>query len=186
MITTKDQLHGILKKEKQLYLGDDRKHQIALFLLQDHDYLIWKFVEALRYTEYYSVNRNILYYIWQARKNMIGSKLGITIWHGCIDEGLKIWHYGSVIVNGHARIGRNCQLHGMNCIGNRGKDNNAAPVIGDNVDVGIGAVIIGDIYIADNVKIGANAVVIKSCYTKGATLVGNPAREIIKGDMHEL
>lgn len=51
---------------------------------------------------------------------------------------------------------------------------------GDNVEIGVGAKIIGDIYIADGVKIGANAVVVKSCYNKGATLVGIPALEVRK------
>ena len=51
-------------------------------------------------------------------------------------------------------------------------------MIGDNVDIGVGAVIIGNIYIANNVRIGANAVVTKSCYEEGAILVGNPAKTL--------
>ena len=54
----------------------------------------------------------------------------------------------------------------------------AAPVIGNNVDIGVGAKIIGDITIADDVKIGAGAVVTKSCLEKGATLVGIPAKPV--------
>lgn len=80
----------------------------------------------------------------------------------------------------HAKIGKNCQFHGNNCVGNKGVLDEAAPRLGDNVEIGVGAKIIGDIYIADGVKIGANAVVVKSCYNKGATLVGIPALEVRK------
>ena len=50
--------------------------------------------------------------------------------------------------------------------------------IGNNVDIGIGAKILGGIEIADNIKIGANAVVVKSELEKGKTLVGIPAHTV--------
>ena len=65
-----------------------------------------------------------------------------------------------------------CQLHGNNCIGNNRKEDERAPHIGNNVEIGVGAKIIGDIYVVDNVKIGANAVVVKSCFTNGAIGLG--------------
>ncbi len=136
-------------------------------------------MRALRYTEYYyNCNKKVLYFFAQRKKNRLGAMLGITIWHNTVDAGLKIWHYGSIIVNGHAKIGKNCQLHGDNCIGNKGGESYEAPSIGNNVEIGVGACVIGDIFIADNVRIGANAVVTKSCYTEGATLVGVPSFEV--------
>lgn len=165
--------------ERSLYIGNGKLSAIRLSLLSDHDYLIWQYVKALRYTEYYfNKKRRLMYWLSQRKKNKIGSRLGITMWHNTIDVGLKIWHYGSIIVNGHAKIGKNCQFHGNNCIGNKGVDSSEAPTIGDNVEIGVGACVIGNITIADNVKIGANAVVTKSCMHEGAILVGVPAREI--------
>ena len=105
----------------------------------------------------------------------MGEKLGITIWHNCVDEGLRIWHYGDIIINGHAKIGKNFQLHGGNCIGNKGTGFYEAPIIGDNVEIGVGAKVIGDIKIADNVVIGAGAVVIHDINEKGVIAVGIPA-----------
>ncbi|MCO4605885.1 Serine acetyltransferase [Streptococcus infantarius subsp. infantarius] len=67
----------------------------------------------------------------------------------------------------------------MNCIGNSGSEKQA-PIIGNNVDIGVGAKIIGDVKIADNITIGANAVVTKSCTIEGATLVGVPAKVMVK------
>ena len=84
-----------------------------------------------------------------------------------------------MIISGDAKIGEDCTFHGQACIGNNGSSE-AAPVIGNHVDIGVGARILGDIYIADHVKIGANAVVTKSCYEEGATLVGIPAQILKK------
>ena len=179
MITSKQELAEFLQYERKLYISSGRFTVLKLFLLCDHDYLLWKYIKALRYTEYYfNMNKKIQYWFWQRIKNKRGRKLGITIWHNTIDKGLRLWHYGSVIINGHARIGGDCQFHGNNCVGNKGEYDQEAPTIGNNVDIGLGAVILGNVYIADNVKIGANAVVTKSCYKKGATLVGVPARMI--------
>lgn len=174
-IQTKEELKKCLSSEKAQYFHNDGK-MLARFLLQEHDYQIWKYQKSLRMLEYH-LNRNhrIRYRIWVLRNNLLSSRLGIYIHQNCFDVGLRIWHYGSIIVNGHAKIGKNCQLHGDNCIGNKGLASSKAPVIGDDVDIGVGAVIIGDIYIADGVRIGANAVVTKSCYEKGATLIGSPA-----------
>lgn len=179
MINSRTDLKKCLEIEREKYISNNIAGNIKLWLLRDHDYLIWKYVKALRMTEYYfNCGNKLGYFIWQRRKNTLGARLGITIWHNTIDSGLKIWHYGSVIVNGHAKIGKNCQMHGENCIGNKGDSDERAPEIGNNVDIGVGAKIIGPIYIADDVKIGANAVVINSCYKQGATLVGVPAREV--------
>ncbi len=176
MIRSRNELKYVLKEDEKKYFKN-KKEKIKLFLLSDHDYLIWKFIVSLRYMEYHkNMNHKLRYYIWEIRKNLLGSKYGLTMWPNCIEEGLKIWHYGSVVVNGKAKIGKNCQLHGENCIGNKGDTSVKAPVIGDNVDIGIGAKVIGDVFIANNVKIGANAVVTKSCYEEGAILVGVPAK----------
>ena len=168
-------------KEKTLYIGEDKIWRKKLMLLKDPDYLLWKYVKVLRYTEYYyNQKRYILYYIMQRLKNVRGYKLGITIWHNTVGEGLKIWHHGSVVVNGHARIGKNCQLHGNNCIGNKGIGKEAAPIIGNNVDIGFGAQVIGEVHITDNVVIGSNAVVTRDCLQEGAILAGVPAKIIGK------
>lgn len=68
-------------------------------------------------------------------------------------------------------------MHGNNCIGNSHEEDDC-PVIGNNVRLGVGAKVIGNIYIADNVTIAAGAVVTKSCFEKGVTLAGIPAKII--------
>jgi len=75
------------------------------------------------------------------------------------ESDIHVWHPHSIFVNPHVTIGDNCILAGNNCIGNKKA---GYPRIGNNVFIGVGAVIIGDIDIGDNVIVGANATVTKS------------------------
>lgn len=163
-----------MEKTKDIYFENNRKYVKYMFL-REHEYYIYKFQKRLRAEETSSnIIKKILYRIL---KNRLGVKLGIYIPAGVFDEGLHIWHYGNIIVNAESKVGKNCILHGDNCIGNNGSSERC-PVIGNNVDIGTGAKILGHVRIADGVKIGAGAVVVKDCLTENATLVGIPAVEI--------
>ncbi|MBQ5671727.1 MAG: serine acetyltransferase, partial [Oscillospiraceae bacterium] len=85
--------------------------------------------------------------------------------------------HGGIVVNPNVRAGKNCQLHGGNCIGNNGKTQ-GVPTIGDNADLGYGACIIGEVRLADDVTVGCNAVVVHNCDECGAVLVGIPAKKL--------
>ena len=174
-------MNPILAYEKKLYFRDAKQYLTAMLTHEDN-YLIWKYQQALRREE--SAPNKLLAYWHRRRKNDLGARLGIQIYAGCCGKGLHIWHYGATIINGEARIGENCTMHGMASIVNDGKSD-AAPVIGKNVDIGIGAKIIGGITIADDVVIGAGAVVTRSCHEKGATLVGVPARVLPRKEKGE-
>ena len=91
-----------------------------------------------------------------------------------IGPGLRIYHFGCLVLNPEVVIGRNCTLrHGVT-IGTRQGDHDV-PIIGDNVDIGAGAKILGKIRVGDNVTIGANAVVIADV-PDNHIAVGVPAR----------
>lgn len=105
--------------------------------------------------------------------------LGFTIHKNCFGPGLNIKHYGSVVVNPHTRVGRNCTIH--TCV-NIGEINGKAPIIGDNVYFGPGVKMFGNISIGNHVMIGANAVVNKSFPQDHITLVGVPAHVVKKND----
>ncbi len=55
---------------------------------------------------------------------------------------------------------------------------NEAPILGNNVIIGVGAVLVGGIHVADNVAIGANAVVNKDVLEAGIAVAGVPAKKI--------
>lgn len=92
-----------------------------------------------------------------------------------IGDGLRIDHPYGIIIHNDSVIGKNAVIRHQVTIGNKGYANNGCPVLGDNVDIGAGAKIIGDITIGNNVSIGANAVVTKDV-PDGAVVVGIPAR----------
>ena len=183
MIQSKKDLDEYIAADRKRQLQRGKKWKIISKLLYYPENNIERFLYYLRKQEYYlntaygSKVRGFLGLYYERKKNKLGQKLGIEIGPNCFGKGLRIYHSGNIVVNYAARIGDNCKLHGSNCIGNDGKTQ-AAPRIGNNADIGFGAVIIGDIEIADHAVIGANAVVRQSVYEEGATLVGVPANVV--------
>jgi serine O-acetyltransferase len=89
-----------------------------------------------------------------------------------IDAGLRIDHYGSILVNCQIIAGKNLTItHGVVV----GQTDTGVPRLGDNVDCGVGAKLIGGIELGDNVQVGAGAVVTKS-FEANAVVAGVPAR----------
>lgn len=103
--------------------------------------------------------------------------LGFSIPLNVFGPGLCIAHRGTIVINKDVRIGENCRIHVCTNIGSN-RDDISAPQIGNNVYIGPGAKIFGNITIADNIAIGANSVVNKSFYEKGISIAGVPAKKI--------
>jgi len=94
-----------------------------------------------------------------------------------IGPGLHIGHTGLIVVHPAVRIGRLCTMtHGVT-LGTAGLGKEGAPVLGDNVFLGAGAKVLGNVVIGNNAKIGANAVVV-SDIPSNSTAVGVPARVV--------
>lgn len=94
-----------------------------------------------------------------------------------IGPGLRIWHFGGIFLHPDSVIGANCTLRQGVTIGNR-EAGGPVPVLGDNVDVGAYAQLLGGIRIGHGCKIGAMSVVLCDV-PDGATAVGAPARVIL-------
>ena len=127
-------------------------------------------------------------YVHSAKKNFIPFT-GRINFCDIIISGRKIFWAGNLvslseqvalIVNPKSRIGKNCTIHGNCCIGSKGGIPDDSPVIGDNVDIGQNAQILGGITVADGVRIGAGAIVTKSILIPDVTVVGIPAKVIEK------
>jgi serine O-acetyltransferase len=75
-----------------------------------------------------------------------------------IGGGLLIPHPNGIVVHPDTVVGVNCLIFQQVTIGSR--NGSQPPVIGNHVDIGAGAKILGDIEIGNNTLIGANAVVL--------------------------
>ena len=167
----------------ELYAKLGYKGFIRSYIMQSE---VGKIVLYLRYLSWEEHLKNqkglikkICYFFIKRARNKLGVLLGFHIPCGVFQKGLLIYHSGSIVVNANARIGRNCILHGENCIGNNGITE-SAPILGDFCDIGVGAKIIGNVKLGNNIRIGANAVVTKSFEGDNLILAGVPAKIITR------
>ena len=180
------------KEELREYIEEDRKAKnrtsSAVGLWDDP---VWKFQVLLRKTDYWHTKRNqscalspcrLIYWVFRRRLDRLAVRLGFTMSYRNIGPGLSIAHYGQLTINGGCKIGRNLRVHEGVTIGANAGGN--APTIGNNVFIGTGAKVIGDIWIADDVCIGAGSVVVRSITEPGTTWAGVPAVKISDHNSH--
>jgi serine O-acetyltransferase len=91
-----------------------------------------------------------------------------------VGQNFRIDHFGGIIISGFASFGDNCLVRQGVTVGLRRVEDPVAPKIGNNVDIGTGAKVLGSITIGDNVIIGANAVVLNDV-PPDSIAVGVPA-----------
>ena len=173
------------KKFYKAYMFPTFRRYMFSYIKREPTRIILSYQRLLRKSEYYQEMNSIrggiyfgfLYLYYTLKKNKLGEKLGVEIGNSAFQSGLIIYHYGNIVVNSSAKIGKNCRLHGSNCIGNDGKSL-VCPIIGENVSLGVGAKVIGAITLADNIKIAAGAVVVHSFIEPNITIGGIPARKL--------
>lgn len=164
----------------RIALGEKRKkpHFISIY---ESD-VIWKFQRLLRKAEYlhncHSKGINKIYYKFiQYRLFRAQIKTGFSIPMNVFGPGMSIAHLGPIIINGFAKVGKNCRIHPFTTIGIDGRNGKVA-VVGDNVYLSNGCKLIGDIEIGDGIVIAAGAVVINSFKEENAVVGGVPAKII--------
>jgi serine O-acetyltransferase len=91
-----------------------------------------------------------------------------------VGSNFIIDHFGGIVISGYAKFGDNCRIRNGVVVGLKSVENPCAPVIGNDVDIGAGAKILGPIKIGSHVIIGANAVVITDV-PDNSIAVGVPA-----------
>lgn len=172
MITTKAELKRILEMEGKLY---HKKWYYHLPIKMTEQQVLYLHAYYLRKAEYTCNVGSIWRKYYLFRLLRLQTCYGISIPLNVLGEGFEMAHLGSVIVNADAKIGAHAKIHPGVCVGgNKGK----APQIGENVYLGPGCKVFGDVTLADDIQVGANAVVTKSCLIKGTTLVGIPAKPV--------
>lgn len=101
-----------------------------------------------------------------------------------IGHRFRIDHFSDIIISGDTVIGDDVIVRNGVTIGLKRTNERGSPVIGNRVDIGAGAKILGNITIGDDVVIGANAVVLKDV-PNNSLAVGVPARILARKDSDE-
>lgn len=181
MISSKNDYLKYLEQDK-LALGKKYKSPKLV-----HDE-IWRFEILLRKTEFYvnckktfvgKIFGKVLQFLYYKKRLKYNTYIPLNVF----GPGLSIAHFGSIIVNGNAKVGENCRIQDSVTIGATNGESDA-PVIGNNVFIGSGARIIGKVNIASDIAIGANAVVVKDFNKSGITIGGVPAKKIRDNNSH--
>lgn len=110
---------------------------------------------------------------------------GVEIHPGAvIGRRFFIDHAMGVIIGETTIIGDDCTLYQGVTLGGTGNETGKRhPTLGNNVMVGVGAAVLGNIYIGDNSKVGGGAVVVKDV-PENCTVVGIPGRIVVRDGKH--
>lgn len=129
------------------------------------------------------------HWLWQKRLHLAARWLsqvarsftGIEIHPAArIGQGVFIDHGMGVVIGETAVVGDNVTLFQGVTLGGTGKEKGKRhPTVGNNVTVGVGAKVLGNITIGDNSMIGGGAVVLRPV-PPNSTAVGVPARVIVQ------
>ncbi|MDE5631039.1 MAG: serine O-acetyltransferase [Bacilli bacterium] len=158
------------------------KDQIKV--IKERDPAIRNTIEVLLYPSFKAlIYYKIAHYFYSKKRFLMARyisekakrKTGIEIHPGAtIGNGLFIDHGVGVVIGETAVIGDNVTMfHGVTLGGIGYEKGKRHPTIGNNVFIGCGAKILGNITVGDNAKVGANAVVVKDVEAN-TTVVGIP------------
>ena len=137
------------------------------------------FMRSAKYLKSKGVLFLPIYILSRFMLNHYQFRYGISIPYNTeIGPGFYIGHFGGIIVNSEAKIGRNCNINHEVTIGAAyGGKHAGVPVILDNVYLGPGSKIIGGITLGNHAAVGANCVVTRSVSDYGV-VVGIPGEVV--------
>lgn len=180
IIKTKKELREWLKLDWESY---DVKYPLLGKLTFGENASMFRYVKTLRKLEYYT-NKNqhiwdrILktYYFLKWRRLSLITQ--IHIYPNSVGPGLHLVHPGLRRIGCIVKAGKNLTVLPMVLFGKKSPEVDTTNfIIGDNVYIGAGALIMGPVRIGNNVVIGAGSVVTKDI-PDNCVVAGNPAKVI--------
>lgn len=166
------------------------KEQIAV--IKDRDpaiktnkevFLYPSFRVMLKYRKAHKLYLQGKYYKARKISQKAAHKTGIEIHPGAqIGKGFFVDHGHGVVIGETAIVGDNVTLYQGVTLGGTGKEQGKRhPTVGNNVMIGAGAKVLGNVYIGNNCKIGAGSVVLGDV-PDNATVVGVPGKIVVLND----
>ena len=142
------------------------------------------FYHRVRYMVYFRLSQNsknkLRKYFYEYKLFKLCRKYGIEIKTDTkIGEGFCMIHPYNITVSPFAVLGKNVNMYKGSTIGNNTGNPKGAPIIGDCVQIGINATVIGGITIGNDVLIAPNTFVNQNVPSH-SVVVGNPCRIIPK------
>lgn len=158
-----DDAKNILKKDPAA-----RNILTVILLYPGFHVLVWHKINHFLYKKH-------LYFISRLLSQLARFLTGIEIHPGAvIGRRLFIDHGMGIVIGETSIIGDDCTIYHGVTLGGTGKEKKKRhPTLKNNIIVGCGAKVLGNIVISENVKIGANSVVLKDV-PKNSTVVGIP------------
>lgn len=175
MIKTKEDLRAVISIDFDRY-PKSKMPFIIRWITKDESTRIKHYLWVLRHTEYHINNRHFVKYIWMLWHKRLSNILGLYIHCNCCDSGLRINHIAGGVYLNALRIGKNFTATTGVVIG-KGDNDDARPIIGDNVYFTIGSKAYGRIKIGNNVIVAPNSVIFKDV-EDNVVLSGIPAQVI--------
>lgn len=162
--------YGLYEDAKNILQKDPAARNIftVILLYPGFHILIWHRINHFLYNKH-------LYFISRLLSQLARFLTGIEIHPGAlIGRRLFIDHGMGIVIGETTIIGDDCTIYHGVTLGGTGKEKKKRhPTLKNNVIVGCGAKVLGNIIISDNVKIGANAVILKDI-PENTTVVGVP------------
>jgi serine O-acetyltransferase len=169
----KPEVFSLIQKDLFRYTGTVKLSQFIINIL---------FNRGFKITFYHRLGnsiskRNIIFKLYNAFYAYIQNKYTINLPLSVkLGSGIYIGHSFAIAINRNVIIGNNVNISQCVTIGEKqiGKKS-GFPTIGNNVYIGPGSIIVGDIHISDGVVVGANSVV-TSDIPQNAVVAGVPAK----------
>lgn len=167
----------IIRKDLYRYIGEDCKSNFWLtrYVLFTAGF---RYIYFYRHAQYARFAITRLFWTFLLRQCMLRTGIQIPA-QTKIGEGFRIVHFGHIVINPEAIIGKNFNISQGCLIGNSQGKKSGVPTIGDNVCMNANSVIVGGVTIGDNVLIAPNAF-INFDVPSNSIVIGNPAKIIAK------
>lgn len=174
LIKSKESLKSVLKYEGLIY---GKKHPYVFRPVLSEKNVAWKIVSLLRIHEYhFNCGHKIRAFFYRFLRKLMANRFFVNIPLNVVEPGLSLRHPRNITINAK-HVGKNASIQ-FNVSFVAGGHDHSVPTVGDDVVVGTGSVIIGDVHIANGIAIGANSTVTKSFLEPNICIAGNPAKKI--------